>query len=154
MSLDGRIFLETAKLYINLGASSNIQNRRFRAVFGAPPQVADISLRLIRDKLPHGRTYRHLLWGLHFLKSYNTEHNNCLMFNVDEKTFRKWSWFVILELESMNHVSPIIYPTKANSINFITLRITNLLLHQTRLSGPIGYTTSLSTWGRRRYMCL
>ena len=36
--------------------------------------------------------YEHMLWGLYFLRVYNTDNQNaCAAGGVDEKTFNKWA---------------------------------------------------------------
>ena len=38
---------------------------------------------------------KHLLWCLFFLKSYTSENAVAASVGADEKTFRKWFWYVI-----------------------------------------------------------
>jgi hypothetical protein len=77
------------------------RHRKFAAFFGAKPFYCSI-LWYELDK--HGWfkraptahvSPRHLLMGLHFLKSYNTEERSSATFGCDEKTFRQWSWFIL-----------------------------------------------------------
>lgn len=47
----------------------------------------------------------HLLWALLFLKVYGSEHTHRMIANVDEKTFRKWSWCFVHLLSDIDVVS-------------------------------------------------
>lgn len=46
---------------------------------------------------------QHLLWTLYFLKNYNSMHVMSERWNVDTKTFRLWTWRVILALFEYLH---------------------------------------------------
>lgn len=96
--------ITTARQIMNLGNSPTVLNRRFKAFFGPPPAVTEILWYRIRDHLPEGRKRMHLLMGLHFLRNYNIEENNALVFFCDEKTFRKWSWIIIVALSKLDYV--------------------------------------------------
>jgi hypothetical protein len=50
---------------------------------------------------PNGFKPVHLLWGLLFLHLYNSEPVNCTRVACDEKTFRKWAWFVVCALADL-----------------------------------------------------
>ncbi len=80
--------------------SEKIKNRRFIASFGATPLICAI----VWNELKESNWFRrspakvkpcHLFMGLHFLKGYNTEASNAAMFQCDEKTFRRWSWYIV-----------------------------------------------------------
>lgn len=43
----------------------------------------------------------HLFFGLYSLKINKSEHVSCKFFQVDEKTYRKWSWFIIDSLSQL-----------------------------------------------------
>ena len=47
---------------------------------------------------------KHMIWGLLFLKQYNPEAISAGIAGVNEKTFRKWSWFFIEELPELKMV--------------------------------------------------
>lgn len=78
--------------------------RRFKGLFGVSPLICSIAWDNITEHVPQGTKPHHLLWGLCFLKCYNTEHVNHAIFGVDEKTFRKWIWIVIDSLASLKVV--------------------------------------------------
>ena len=76
---------------------------RYAAIFGLSTEhTAILWYRLVEAhytnstySLPSSASPNHLLWGLLFLKAYNTEHVNASVTGVDEKTFRKWAWVVV-----------------------------------------------------------
>ena len=74
---------------------------RFRATFGASPEISSEIWNMIDDEedyeLPRLAKPKHLLWGLMFLKMYCSEAVHCIIAGGDdgpvhEQTFRKWSW--------------------------------------------------------------
>lgn len=65
--------------------------RKFRSFYGIYPEVFSVLWKKITTK-PVGSEPKHLLWCMLFLKNYNTEHVNCAITKVDEKTFRLWVW--------------------------------------------------------------
>ena len=54
--------------------------------------------------LPKQASPVHLLWSLMFLKVYASEHINSMIAEVDEKTFRKWTWKFIRLLADLSAV--------------------------------------------------
>lgn len=78
----------------NLNNSPLTGYRRFQAFFGVAPEVLSALWNLMRDKPPRSEP-KHLLWCMFFLKNYNREHVNAAIANVDEKTFRFWTWLFI-----------------------------------------------------------
>jgi hypothetical protein len=83
--------------------------RKYESFFGAWPHYCAILWNaLLRsrvfDTAPASRVQpRHLLMGLHFLKAYGTEERSAHTFGCDEKTFRRWAWYIlgaIAQLES------------------------------------------------------
>jgi hypothetical protein len=79
--------------------SDLVFERRFRAHFGASPQVVAYTWDLLRQNdvdLDEGATIDRFMWSLLLLKCYLTEEVNCShICGVDEQTFRKWAWFFI-----------------------------------------------------------
>lgn len=65
--------------------------RKFRTYYGISPEVCAILWKRMHNK-PPGSEPKHLLWCMFFLKNYNKEHINAAIANVDEKTFRLWTW--------------------------------------------------------------
>ena len=75
--------------------------RRFTSMLGASPKVVAL-LWMIAGETTNASKLEHLLWALMFLKVYASEAVHAALAGVDEKTFRKWSWFwvkVISELD-------------------------------------------------------
>lgn len=77
--------------------------RRYRAFFGISPKVFSLLWNLLSDK-PSGSEPQHLMWCMFFLKNYNKEHVNAAIANVDEKTFRLWTWRFINLLANLDVV--------------------------------------------------
>lgn len=75
--------------------------RRFMTFYGITPKVFAVLWKLIPEK-PRGSEPKHLLWCMLFLKNYNKEHINAA--NVDEKTFRLWTWRFVNLLAQLNVV--------------------------------------------------
>jgi len=78
--------------------SNETTRRRFCSVFGIEAYLCELLwYELVESGWTRkaGRTAfrKHLLWTLHFLRSYATEEVNACHFHCDEKTFRKWVWF-------------------------------------------------------------
>lgn len=87
--------------------SSLVGYRKFRSFFGVSPNVCSVTWKMLKNK-PSGAEPKHLLWCLLFLKAYNTEHINAALVEVDEKTFREWTWQFMTLLASLHVVSYMI----------------------------------------------
>ncbi len=81
--------------------------RKFRTFYGVAPNICSLLWKVMRDK-PDGSEPKHLLWCMHFLKSYSKEHVNAAFADVDEKTFRLWTWRFIELLSKLNVVQQIL----------------------------------------------
>lgn len=100
------------KVIRRAGRSTAIAERRFRAFFGTSPRVcARLWYLLLTCGHYESEKPVHILWALMFLRLYETEHVNASLAQVDEKTFRKWTWKVISKLSRLNLV--------CSHINFI-----------------------------------
>ena len=88
-----------------VGLPSRTLSRRFKSLFGVSILVANQLWYLIGPKLLSGAKPGHLLFGLVFLKNYTTEHVQVTLLGVDEKTSRKWQWYVVTQLSSLDLVS-------------------------------------------------
>lgn len=80
------------------------EDRGFRALFGVSQDVCCLAWEWCRNhkRAPrHGMKGIHLLWALHFLKSYNTEDENASWAHTTRKTFRKWVWIMLRLLRKM-----------------------------------------------------
>ena len=80
--------------------------RRFRAFFGASPEVCS----QLWDHLSPSETInrlarpKHLLWALVFLKVYASESVLCTLVSCpDEKTFRKWTRVFVDEISYLEN---------------------------------------------------
>lgn len=87
--------------------SISIGYRRYRTFYGITPNVFAELWKLIPEK-PPGSEPKHLLWSLFFLKNYNKEHVNAAIMNVDEKTFRLWTWRFVTLLADLDVVSDVL----------------------------------------------
>ena len=90
-----REFIEAAKDIIKVPNSRVTFVRRWMGAFGALPTVCCY----LWDRLdpyttmPNGVQKKHLLWGLFFLRVYDTEERGAkAVGQVDEKTYREWSF--------------------------------------------------------------
>lgn len=92
--------------YANHDPSNSILtgSRKFRSFYGITPNVFTTLWKLMSEK-PPGSEPKHLLWCMFFLKNYNNEHVNAATANVDEKTFRLWTWRFVDLLANLNVVS-------------------------------------------------
>ena len=82
--------------------SYSVNRRRFEAIFGIPGGLVALMWSLISACLPKNATYTHLLMGLYFLKKYDSESDSAGRFGVDEKTYRKWIWFIVKEIGKLH----------------------------------------------------
>ena len=85
-----------------IGQASFVDQERFAKVFGVSHMVCAIIWRLLVDKtdyITHKVLPQFLLWALHEMHEYTIETNACgfvaLPKAPDEKTFRKWTWYLI-----------------------------------------------------------
>jgi hypothetical protein len=77
---------------------------RFMSLYGTEPQVVALVWDMLPDavKKKNGCHPKHLLWMLNFLKAYDTSLNNATRFHCDEKTFRKWTWYMLESIERLH----------------------------------------------------
>lgn len=79
--------------------SSKSRSRRFKAHFGAEPDVIVTIWNLLHKTRwlffagVRGPKPVHLLWALLLLRKYGTEETMAAIAGVSERTFRKWAWF-------------------------------------------------------------
>lgn len=71
----------------------------FRAHFGTSPLIcSQLWIRTISPKrhiIADGLKPDHLLWALHFIKTYNTMYVLSAKVGVDRKTYAKWIWIIL-----------------------------------------------------------
>jgi hypothetical protein len=107
-------FLELGEkmIYHRPRLGQHARRGRYRAHFGVDPWLVSYLWHLIMtyapQPFPPGLKSKHLLWGLLFLKLYNSEPVNCLVADCDEKTFRKWVWII---LEALADLEPYVVST-------------------------------------------
>lgn len=81
--------------------SAKRKARMFKAWFGARPKVcACVFYKMQRYNMFKKAPARivlpkHFFMGLHFLKNYDSEDRACCDFQCDQKTYRKWMWFIV-----------------------------------------------------------
>eukprot|EP00557_Chaetoceros_sp_GSL56_P006075 CAMPEP_0176492108 /NCGR_PEP_ID=MMETSP0200_2-20121128/8797_1 /TAXON_ID=947934 /ORGANISM="Chaetoceros sp., Strain GSL56" /LENGTH=259 /DNA_ID=CAMNT_0017889597 /DNA_START=26 /DNA_END=802 /DNA_ORIENTATION=+ len=73
---------------------------RYRAHFGTSPGVCALLWNEISTIVPRKYCFKHILWGLMFLKVYATESVLAGKIGVDEDTFRDHMWVVIKAIAS------------------------------------------------------
>lgn len=91
--------------------SPRLNDRRFSGKIGCYSTVCANTWLLLMDgwdDRPRNATKEKFLWGLHLLKSYDTESNlsDSVGEGCNKKTFRKWSRFMLEGLEP-NHVKVV-----------------------------------------------
>ena len=88
-----------------------VEDRLFKEYFGVSAAVALIVWELLdkHDLVPEKGQIKHLLWTLVFLKVYPKQGPVCSLVGgikgaVDPKTFRKWVWKFIFNIELLDKV--------------------------------------------------
>lgn len=71
--------------FANLRKEHSKFSRVYRSVFGVTPTVTAVVWNKISNQLNRTARPEHLLWTLHFLKNYSTEHVNSVLWKCDEK---------------------------------------------------------------------
>ena len=105
--IEGRLISNknSRRAKVREGGSGSIKQRRFRAAFGVDSLVCAIAWEWLvwKGTLPRGGRKDHFLWACLQLMLYPSENAISTLIDVDEKTFRKWSWDFLLafaDLES------------------------------------------------------
>jgi hypothetical protein len=98
-------------------------NHKFRAFFGFGPKVtARIWNTLTAQELvPEGGRVVHLLWTLCFLKLYDTEAVLSTIFDVCEKTYRKWVWKFLKKIYLIDLVRLLYKPTTISYSSYLLI---------------------------------
>lgn len=83
--------------------SEVVKNTRYVANFGAHPSVVALLWQLLVgcNTLDTYCKPKHLLWALLFLKTYATFDVIACRVGADEKTVRKWVWYVVHALADL-----------------------------------------------------
>ena len=84
--------------------SKRIRNERFNACFGVDSIIVSVVWSMLDDNQLCSPSPNpvHLLWALLFLKSYDSTPKLAAQAGCDEKTFRKWSWFYVGAIASLD----------------------------------------------------
>jgi len=90
----------------NRNLSNGLVNRRCVAKFGCTPELVHLLWNELvwKEVLPEKCSFKHLLWSLDFLKTYNTYSFYAAQYKVAENTFMKWIWKFIVAIARMNHL--------------------------------------------------
>lgn len=99
---------EFARTITELFLVRRVCDRDCRALFGVTVRLCSRIWHLLADYHISSSKPLHLLICLHFLKCYDSEIDNALLFHCDEKTLRKWQWFYTFGLAQLNIVSIVV----------------------------------------------
>lgn len=99
---------EFARVISDLFGMRRVCDRDSRALFGVTVRLCSRIWYLLSDYHISSSKPLHLLIYLHFLKCYDSEIDNALLFHCDEKTLRKWQWFYTLGLAQLNIVRIVV----------------------------------------------
>ena len=107
--LTNRDFEAIAFEVTGLSCATKTGIRQYEAFFGtAPIHCAIIWYELEKsgcfNHAPAAVKPVHLLMGLHFLKAYNREERNAVLFLCTEKTFRQWAWYIVKCIANLDKV--------------------------------------------------
>jgi len=84
------------------GRALSVKLERFTGFYGVRPLVAAVLWDMLFDWTRNTTCMpKHLLWSLHFCKTYDTETVIAAKFGIDEKTYRKWLWFMLDGIKSL-----------------------------------------------------
>ena len=87
--------------------NSRASQERFKANYGYDENKCSIIWNyLVRShwtELERSAKPIHLLWTLLYMKSYGTERKAASELGIDEKTLRKWAWFI---MEGISELAP------------------------------------------------
>lgn len=90
----------------NLTQYKNLKDHHFRdfkGSFGSSRLVMKKcwSLLMTVCELDKGVAPYHLIWALFFLKVYGSESTNIALAKCDHKTYRKWTWMLIIAISDL-----------------------------------------------------
>jgi len=78
--------------------SKKIAKERFTSHYGTKPVVVAILWEMLCEHSDYNLSMKHLLVALNFLKEYSTQRCMAARFQMDEKTFRKWTFLILNEI--------------------------------------------------------
>jgi len=53
------------------------------------------------DCLPKHASMERMIWALHLLSKFDSERSNASLFGVDDVTYRRWAWWFITKISSL-----------------------------------------------------
>ena len=125
------------------------EERTFRALFGTSADVCSIlwDYCAVHKRRPkRGMKPKHLLWALHFLKSYGTEDVLAQWADTTRKTWRKWVWIVLRIVRKYKNQVVSVFGVTSNNTTFLGHYclpfIANMML------SFLAYSTQIK-WGKR-----
>ncbi len=96
-----RFIIEQGKNIFRVGNVNDIATR-FNCWFGTSSFIVlQLWKRLIVNGLCPGTQVTHLLWTLIFLKSYVNESLMSSLTGADQKTVRKWVWYMLKKMAEL-----------------------------------------------------
>lgn len=137
------IFMTEANFVFGHARGSNVQCplRKFKALFGISPTVCATGWNSIQSSLPEKCLPKYLLWACMVLKIYSSEHIHCTLVNTSEKTFRKWSWTIIVKLSANCNVR---FQSSLGTMFINSNRkLTNIHYYTGSLESPINNTNKI-----------
>ena len=104
------------------GGSASIEERRFWSVFGVDYLVCAVAWEWLvwKGTIPKGGRKDLFLWACLQLMVYPSENFISTLLDVDEKTFRKWSWSFLLALSDLESDVVSNFGIFLNVLYFIT----------------------------------
>jgi hypothetical protein len=73
----------------------------FKTLFGASPAVCALTWNLFDLAADANLHFKHLLWGLLFLKTYGKANMLAAMVGCHRETFMKWTWHVVKKIAGL-----------------------------------------------------
>jgi len=91
--------IEVWKVLFSQKIGGAYNERAYIAAFGVTPEVTQSVWELLMNSELEWKYKReHLLWGLAFLKQYESLDNMSGQFHATPKTFNQWTWRIIKDL--------------------------------------------------------
>jgi len=103
MMINPKIFMTEGEEIGRFGRSTpRDKGRCFHGFFGITPLRCAMLWK--KMTLPAKTVPKHLLWALRFLCSYQQEDRLASMVGVSEKTFRKWTWLIVIAIVEVDRI--------------------------------------------------
>jgi hypothetical protein len=138
-----------AKLFPKFEIKTLTDVRDWKALFGCSPLICDTIWGSLekQELIPQKTEPVHLLWALHFLKTYGTEAVCGSFVGKMAKTYRDHVWPVVEAVAALRVVSRVEFAFVAVGWLLLTISFphTRLTLQNGSVSGTEAVATSLST---------